>query len=169
MRSFEAERGPLFRQPDGAFDDQAGFAGNGDIVAFILAPKIAAAGRQLAAMELRLAQFRGPVGYNDAVRSAADGIFRQTGLGRKDPDHDIAGTVAWRGGDHRIAVEGQYARQIRIHCGNLGRIIVTEMSWPGNLVCIDGVSLQSLDFVDIGELNERTGVVPVVIKSLLFS
>jgi len=34
---------------------------------------------------------------------------------------------------------------------------------------IDGVQLQELDFVDVGELISPPGVVPVVIKSLLFS
>jgi ethanolamine utilization protein EutA len=39
----------------------------------------------------------------------------------------------------------------------------------GKLVSIDGVQLRQLDFVDIGELLDPPGVVPVVIKSLLFS
>ena len=34
---------------------------------------------------------------------------------------------------------------------------------------LDGVQLQELDFVDLGELISPPGVVPVVIKSLLFS
>ena len=39
----------------------------------------------------------------------------------------------------------------------------------GDLVSIDGVQLQELDYVDVGELITPPGVVPVVIKSLLFS
>ena len=37
------------------------------------------------------------------------------------------------------------------------------------LVSIDGVDLQELDFVDVGELITPPGVIPLVIKSLLFS
>lgn len=51
----------------------------------------------------------------------------------------------------------------------LGRIIHRELKLEGRLVSIDGVQLRELDFVDIGELLDPPGVVPVVIKSLLFS
>jgi ethanolamine utilization protein EutA len=52
---------------------------------------------------------------------------------------------------------------------NMGRLLHEEMGMPGKLVSIDGVQLQELDFVDVGELISPPGVVPVVIKSLLFS
>ena len=51
----------------------------------------------------------------------------------------------------------------------LGRIIDKELGLDGKLVSIDGVQLRELDYVDIGELLDPPGVVPVVIKSLLFS
>jgi ethanolamine utilization protein EutA len=51
----------------------------------------------------------------------------------------------------------------------MGRILTEELGLPGDLVSIDGVQLQELDFVDVGELISPPGVVPVVIKSLLFS
>ncbi len=51
----------------------------------------------------------------------------------------------------------------------LGRIIDQELHLEGKLVSIDGVQLRELDFVDIGEMLDPPGVVPVVIKSLLFS
>ena len=51
----------------------------------------------------------------------------------------------------------------------LGRIIDKELRLDGKLVSIDGVQLRELDFVDIGEMLDPPGVVPVVIKSLLFS
>ena len=51
----------------------------------------------------------------------------------------------------------------------LGRIIDKELGLAGKLVSIDGVQLRELDYVDIGELLDPPGVVPVVIKSLLFS
>ncbi len=50
-----------------------------------------------------------------------------------------------------------------------GRILHRELHWPGKIVSIDGVDLHELDFVDVGELIAPPGVVPVVIKSLLFA
>jgi ethanolamine utilization protein EutA len=51
----------------------------------------------------------------------------------------------------------------------LGRIIDKELRLDGKLVSIDGVQLRELDYVDIGGMLDPPGVVPVVIKSLLFS
>jgi len=50
----------------------------------------------------------------------------------------------------------------------LGRILDKELRLRGKLVSIDGVQLRELDYVDIGALLDPPGVVPVVIKSLLF-
>jgi ethanolamine utilization protein EutA len=51
----------------------------------------------------------------------------------------------------------------------LGRLLHRELGLPGPLVSIDGVQLQDLDYVDVGAMILPQGVVPVVIKSLLFS
>jgi ethanolamine utilization protein EutA len=51
----------------------------------------------------------------------------------------------------------------------LGRLLHEELHLPGTLVSIDGVQLQDLDYVDVGAMISPPGVVPVVIKSLLFS
>ncbi len=51
---------------------------------------------------------------------------------------------------------------------SLGRILHDELHLDGEVVSIDGISLRELDFVDVGELLQPAGVVPVVIKSLLF-
>lgn len=51
----------------------------------------------------------------------------------------------------------------------LGRLLHFELDLKRPLISIDGVQLKELDFVDIGELLDPPGVVPVVIKSLLFS
>jgi ethanolamine utilization protein EutA len=51
----------------------------------------------------------------------------------------------------------------------LGQLLHTELGLPGQLVSIDGVQLQDLDYVDVGAMITPPGVVPVVIKSLLFS
>ncbi|WP_245512687.1 MULTISPECIES: ethanolamine ammonia-lyase reactivating factor EutA [Rhizobium/Agrobacterium group] len=51
----------------------------------------------------------------------------------------------------------------------IGRILDRELSLGTNLISIDGVQLKDLDFVDLGEFIDPPGVIPVVIKSLLFS
>jgi ethanolamine utilization protein EutA len=51
----------------------------------------------------------------------------------------------------------------------IGNLLYRELGLIGDVVSIDGVQLQDLDFVDVGELLSPPGVVPVVIKSLLFS
>jgi len=50
-----------------------------------------------------------------------------------------------------------------------GRLMHRELNWPGKIVSIDGVEVQELDYVDVGALIAPPGVVPVVIKSLLFA
>jgi ethanolamine utilization protein EutA (predicted chaperonin) len=42
------------------------------------------------------------------------------------------------------------------------------LSAKWDLPCIDEVSLSELDFIDVGEVVESEGFVPVVIKSLAF-
>jgi ethanolamine utilization protein EutA len=51
----------------------------------------------------------------------------------------------------------------------LGNLLIRELDFSGSLLSVDGVQLQELDFVDVGELIDPPGVVPIVIKSLLFS
>ena len=51
---------------------------------------------------------------------------------------------------------------------SLGRMLRQELHFRSPLVCIDGVELKELDYIDIGALIEQTHVVPVVVKSLLF-
>lgn len=52
---------------------------------------------------------------------------------------------------------------------SLGHLLCRELDLPGSLISVDGVQLQELDYVDVGERIDPPGVVPVVIKSLLFS
>ncbi len=52
---------------------------------------------------------------------------------------------------------------------SFGRLLHRELAWPGKVVSIDGMELQGFDFVDLGELVAPPGVVPVVIKSLMFA
>jgi ethanolamine utilization protein EutA len=50
-----------------------------------------------------------------------------------------------------------------------GRILRDEVGLERPLAAIDGVQLRPLDFVDVGEFVDPPGVVPAVIKSLLFA
>jgi ethanolamine utilization protein EutA len=52
---------------------------------------------------------------------------------------------------------------------SIGRILERELGFAGDMVCLDGVQLNDLDFIDIGKLLDPPGVIPLVIKSLLFS
>lgn len=60
-----------------------------------------------------------------------------------------------------VLLEGDLAR-------SLGRILTQELGVQQPVVCLDGVRLEEFDYVDIGELIRPAGVVPVIIKSLLF-
>jgi ethanolamine utilization protein EutA len=51
---------------------------------------------------------------------------------------------------------------------SLGHLLRDELAIGDPLVCLDGIELREFDYVDIGAMIEPTGVVPVVIKSLLF-
>ncbi|GAB2965196.1 ethanolamine ammonia-lyase reactivating factor EutA [Amycolatopsis acidiphila] len=51
----------------------------------------------------------------------------------------------------------------------LGRILDQDLGLNRKLISLDGIELKDLDFVDVGALLDPPGVVPVVIKSLLFS
>ena len=51
----------------------------------------------------------------------------------------------------------------------LGNILVRELEVPGEVISVDNVQLRDFDFVDIGEMMPDTRVVPLIIKSLLFT
>ena len=50
----------------------------------------------------------------------------------------------------------------------LGRVLCDEIAAGGEIISVDGLKLRDLDYVDIGEIIQPTGVVPVIIKTLLF-
>ena len=51
----------------------------------------------------------------------------------------------------------------------LGQILRNELNVSGSIVSIDGVQLQEFDYIDIGEVMAPSNVVPLIIKSLIFS
>lgn len=51
---------------------------------------------------------------------------------------------------------------------NVGQVVGGMLSAKWSMPCVDEVSLSELDFIDVGEVVEGEGFVPVVIKSLAF-
>ena len=58
--------------------------------------------------------------------------------------------------------------QVLIFEQNVGRVVGGILSAKWNLPCVDEITVSELDFVDVGELVEEQGFVPVVVKSLAF-
>jgi ethanolamine utilization protein EutA len=132
-----------------------------------------------------------PVGLNlsGAIDGAAITSAITAGLARLDlaPDARLAIAFSWHGDPDypRIAATGAAIMAAVAPDGRrreplllmidgdigrtIGRILTEELGFAGDLISIDGVELAELDFVDVGELISPPGVVPVVIKSLLFS
>ena len=50
----------------------------------------------------------------------------------------------------------------------LGHLLADEFDRAGQIICLEGLHLSSLDFLDVGKRIEPSGVVPIVVKSLLF-
>jgi ethanolamine utilization protein EutA len=51
---------------------------------------------------------------------------------------------------------------------NVGRVVGDMLSSKWILPCVDEINLSELDFIDVGEVVEGEGFVPVVVKSLAF-
>jgi ethanolamine utilization protein EutA len=98
---------------------------------------------------------------------------------------EAALAFAWRGDPSharlRALAEGVLAAREEVELGealivlldgdvaqSLGHLLKDELHVAGPLICLDGLELSELDYVDIGAVLEPAGVVPVVIKSLLF-
>ena len=84
------------------------------------------------------------------LRAAAEGILAAVSAGRK------TGDVLF------LMIEGDVGR-------TFGHLLESELKFPGHVISIDGVQLQDFDYVDVGSMITPPGVVPMVIKSLLFS
>jgi ethanolamine utilization protein EutA len=92
---------------------------------------------------------------------------------RSDPDYPSL-AAAGRAIIEAVAPEGRREEPLFLMIdGDVGRTLGQLMHRELNLACplvsIDGVQLQDLDYVDVGRLLTPPGVVPIVIKSLLFS
>jgi ethanolamine utilization protein EutA len=51
----------------------------------------------------------------------------------------------------------------------IGRLLADELGWRSPLICLDSIDVQEFDYLDIGQLVEPQGVVPIVVKSLVFA
>lgn len=51
---------------------------------------------------------------------------------------------------------------------SLGGVLVEEVGFTGPVIALDELQLGELDYVDVGEMVRPAGVVPVVVKTLLF-
>lgn len=80
-----------------------------------------------------------------ALRSLADGLH--AGVGARRP--------------LIVAIDGDIGL-------TLGRILRDEIAFTGPLAVVDGLELAELDFVDVGAILQPAGVVPVIVKSLVF-
>jgi ethanolamine utilization protein EutA len=119
----------------------------------------------------------------------ADDVVReiQAALKRSDLDatHTVAVAIRWRG-DPYYAILRTLANGIAVALDNtsatplilvidgdvgkvMGNILEYELKVLRPVVSVDGVQLDEMDFVDIGALIEPAYVVPIVIKSLLFT
>jgi ethanolamine utilization protein EutA len=53
--------------------------------------------------------------------------------------------------------------------GIVGQMLRDELGVRGPVICVDQIALSDLDFIDIGAVVSEKSVVPVVVKSLVFS
>jgi len=117
-----------------------------------------------------------------AVRDAITKALKQMDLA---PHSRMAIAFSWKGSPEHARLEAAGRGIVQALNGDrdellllmidgdvgktFGHLLHEELGFSRKLVSIDGVHLHELDFVDVGEVREPPGVVPVVIKSLLFS
>lgn len=91
----------------------------------------------------------------------------------RDPDYhdlravsnaivDVMETQALRSEPLVVLIDGDVGKTV-------GHLLREELGLTRELISIDGVQLHDLDFVDVGEMLQPAGVIPLVIKSLVFS
>jgi ethanolamine utilization protein EutA len=60
-----------------------------------------------------------------------------------------------------VAIDGDIA-------ATLGTLLRDELHFKGDLVTLDGLELGDLDYIDVGTPIQPSGIVPVIVKSLVF-
>jgi len=110
----------------------------------------------------------------------------RTRLDLANPDSPLALSFSWKGSASFSRLE-QFGRGVEmaleqnineniplvlVNDGDIGGLIGIHLKEEIKLACpvvsIDGVTLNEFDFIDIGEMINASGAVPVVIKSLVF-
>ncbi len=122
--------------------------------------------------------------FPDKITAAVRAKFDQLDI---DPEGQLALAFSWTGDPdyqrlfatataiaNAVAPSGKRRGLLLLMIdGDIGKTMGTllhkECHLNSDIVSIDGVQLQELDYVDVGEMISPPGVVPVVIKSLLFS
>ena len=95
--------------------------------------------------------------------------FRWQGLPLHGRLHDLAGGLC-AGLRDALAAKRPIVLMMEGDTGRtLGHILKDEFEVGVDIVSVDGVALKDLDYVDIGAMIHPTEVVPLIIKSLLFS
>ncbi|MBQ0964948.1 ethanolamine ammonia-lyase reactivating factor EutA [Streptomyces tendae] len=105
----------------------------------------------------------------------------------EDPDRDVALALTWRGlpSYERLLPFARGVRDglaARTAAGRpvyvvldgdvamtLGRLLTGELGQAGEVLVLDGITLQDFDYVDLGRVRHPSGTVPVTIKSLVFA
>jgi len=119
-----------------------------------------------------------------AISEAIKAVLKRLDLA--EPDGPVAVFVPWRGSATfgrldafcRGVAGGLASRAAKglpivlAGDGDVGGLIGIhfreEMKLENPIVSIDGLELKAFDYIDIGEMLESSGAVPVVIKSLIF-
>ncbi len=50
----------------------------------------------------------------------------------------------------------------------IGRLLKEELSIASDVISVDQVHLHDFDFIDVGQMVDKAGVIPIVVKSLVF-
>ncbi|GDY48622.1 reactivating factor for ethanolamine ammonia lyase [Streptomyces antimycoticus] len=105
----------------------------------------------------------------------------------EDPDRDVALALSWhgppsyerllpfaRGVRDGLAARTAAGRPVYVVLDGdvamtLGRLLTDELGLPGDVLVLDGITLQDFDYVDLGRVRHPSGTVPVTIKSLVFA
>ena len=120
----------------------------------------------------------------------AEAFTRQAALQDADTARPVALSLAWSGPVTypRLAAAAQAVATVAAAGGDgeredellilvvdadiaqaMGAILTREAGLRRRLIVIDGVELTDFDFIDVGEYQNPPGVLPVLIKSLLFA
>ena len=124
-------------------------------------------------------------GAPGAIATRMKDGFRQLDL--TEGETDVALVITWNGEPSFARVE-MFAKALEQGLTNtwkqrrplflifdrdvgrlIGRILKRDFGVANEIVSVDGLQLREFDFIDIGEVLQPSGCVPVVIKSLVFS